>query len=133
MPARSCVWPRASLPATPRLAPRKPRRFKFSSYLRRTLWQRKSIDGIVSGWHSQLRHFFRQLGHLQIVARHHTDILFAFGRVGDGAHRNVAADDGLPKPFSIASVEGPEPAAHVAVENQAARGGQHRTVTGSTA
>src|SRR5580698_2356178 len=133
MPDRSCVWPRASLPAMPTLALRKPRRFKFSSYLRRALWQRKSIDGVVSGWHSQLRHFFRQLGHLQVVAGHHTDILLAFGRVGDGAHRNVPAHDGLPKLFSIARVKRPEPAAHVTVENQAARGGQHRTITRSTA
>src|SRR5580658_10431402 len=100
--------------------------------LTRALWQREGINCVAAGGSSQFGNFLRQLGHFQIVARHHTDVLFAFRRVSDRTHRDVAADDGFPKLLPIAGVESAEPAAHVAMKDQTARGGKHGAIPGST-
>src|SRR3984885_11155398 len=62
-----------------------------------------------------------QFRHFQIEAGHHADVLLSIHRVGDGADRNIAAEDRFPQFLPRVDIKSSETPAHVTVKHQATR------------
>src|SRR6185295_9463489 len=104
----------------------------FLQSLPKNLRQGENVNRVVF-WCVEFRNLFRQFRDLGVIARHYGNELLSLDRISNGADRNVADERRLPKLLSGLGIEGFELLTHVAVENQSARGRQHRAVARSAA